>query len=233
MDSLLELSLDTKAFLDSAHVVLNGLAVQHYLLHIEKMTTFPDVQQMRIGLLPNVIDERGQQQPESVFCAIPRGSEVKDGFKDVTFRELANAINRASWFLEETLGKSTNFDTLCYMGPSDLRYSVLAIAAVKTGHKPFWSSPRNSHEGHISLMGSTKCKYFLTPAEMPPGVAAIIDELNLRHVVVPDEAVWMNPEPVPHYPYGKSYDEAMYDPFLVLHTSGTSGKYKSGSQSMF
>lgn len=185
----------------------------------------PNVEELKVELLPDVIDRRGRENPDSVFCAVPCGLEVKDGFRDVTFFEFANAINRASWFLEKCLGKSTNFDVLCYLGPSDLRYSILAIAAVKTGHTAFWSSPRNSHEGHVSLMKATKCKYFLTPATVPPGVMPIIEELGIRHVVIPEQNAWMDPTPVENYPLGKKYEDAMYDPFLVIHTSGTSGTF--------
>lgn len=186
--------------------------------------SIPDLNKLNIELFPDIINRLGRESPERVFCAVPRGSEVSDGFRDVTFRMFANATSRAAWFIEQSIGTSTTCETICYLGPSDLRYCILVIAAAKAGYKTLFSSPRNSHEGHLHLLRATQCKYFLTPAEVPPGVQRIIDDLQIRHIIVPEEAVLMDPTLVPEYHMSKSYEDAMSDPFLVLHTSGTSGK---------
>ncbi|KAB8295043.1 hypothetical protein EYC80_006986 [Monilinia laxa] len=41
----------------------------------------------------------------------------------------------ASFWIEEKLGTGENFQCIAYIGPHDLRYILLTIAAIKTGHK--------------------------------------------------------------------------------------------------
>ena len=86
-------------------------------------------------LLPSLIDEIAQSSPEAPFVAISRSLDVHNGFRDVSYRELARAINKFSWWIERNIGKSQTFETLGYLGPLDLRYPLLILAAVKTGHK--------------------------------------------------------------------------------------------------
>lgn len=86
-------------------------------------------------LIPDIIDERARESPSQPFASIPRSSRVEDGFKDVTYGQLGNAINACAWWIEKELGKGENFRTLTYIGPSDLRYAIITVGAIKTGHK--------------------------------------------------------------------------------------------------
>lgn len=81
------------------------------------------------------VDEIADKTPEKMFACIPRTSNLKDGFRDVTFRDFARATDRIAWWLEGLLGKSTTFETLAYIGPFDLRYFFLIIAAPKAGYQ--------------------------------------------------------------------------------------------------
>ena len=85
-------------------------------------------------LLPVVIDHCANKNPTRVWASIPRRENVANGFQDITYREFANAIDKASWWLESILGKGRGlFETFGYIGPNDIRYPVLAIAAIKLG----------------------------------------------------------------------------------------------------
>ncbi len=86
-------------------------------------------------LLPVLVDEIARNDPQRPFVSLPRSSNPEDGFEDVTYHSFANAINRAAWWLETKLGKSQNFEVLAYTGPSDIRYPIIAYAAVKAGYK--------------------------------------------------------------------------------------------------
>lgn len=175
--------------------------------------------------IPAVWDKIAREEPDRIVVSIPIGNEVQDGFQDVSARIMADAINRAAWFIEGELGRSDNFQTLCYLGPSDLRYPILLSAAAKAGYKTFWTSPRNSFEGHIRLMEATECSIFLTPAVVPPGVAEIMEKLGMRHVVVPELKEWLvGTGPAKDYEFNKTYDELCHDPLTVIHTSGSTGE---------
>ncbi|MCJ1373904.1 hypothetical protein MMC20_005134 [Loxospora ochrophaea] len=86
-------------------------------------------------LLPRVVDELAQVDPERVYASIPIAPDVCQGFRDVTIRDMASAANSMAWWLEKTVGKSDDFETLSYMGITDLRYPIIFLAAVKCGYK--------------------------------------------------------------------------------------------------
>src|SRR5271170_6641399 len=84
-------------------------------------------------LLPNIVDFNAISLPTRVYALIPRSVSLSDGLQALTYKDFANAINRVSWWLDGVLGESLAFDTFAYIGPKDIRYSVLAVAAIKTG----------------------------------------------------------------------------------------------------
>lgn len=88
-------------------------------------------------LVTVTIDELATDQPSRVFASVPRSSNPKDGFRDITFLDLSRAINRAAWWIEDTFGKSESFETIAYMGPSDPRYFIMALGVNKAGWKVF------------------------------------------------------------------------------------------------
>lgn len=89
-------------------------------------------------LMVQVIDDVAERDPERKVCAVPKGSEISDGFFDLTFRELAHAVNYMSWWIIEAFGHSSTMETLTYLGANDIRYLVMVMACNKTGYKVRW-----------------------------------------------------------------------------------------------
>jgi hypothetical protein len=85
-------------------------------------------------LIPVTVDQIAHLTPNKTLACIPFTYDLKDGFRDVSFGDFARAVDRTAWWLESSLGKSTTFTTLAYIGPSDLRYFILIIAACKVGY---------------------------------------------------------------------------------------------------
>lgn len=83
-----------------------------------------------LRLIPCAIDEAARLHSQDIFASFPISRVVTDGFRNVTYGELANAINRAALWLEESGCQS---EPLAYLAPSDLRHVILAVAAVKVG----------------------------------------------------------------------------------------------------
>lgn len=72
-------------------------------------------------LVPHVIDDLAQQDPLRVLYEVPVGGDLSKGYHRVTTAQYANAINRASWWLEDKLGKPKGgFPTVGYIGPGKL-----------------------------------------------------------------------------------------------------------------
>lgn len=86
-------------------------------------------------LLANVIDSHATNNPTRVWASVPVNDEdLTQGFRDITYKEFADAINLASWWLAQNVANATApFQTIAYSGPKDLRYPILAMAAVKCG----------------------------------------------------------------------------------------------------
>ncbi|CAF9913655.1 MAG: hypothetical protein ALECFALPRED_008933 [Alectoria fallacina] len=174
-------------------------------------------------LIPTLIDETAYANPNGIYCFLPKGTAVEHGFDSVTYNGLANAIDRCSHWMEAQLGRGQSFNTVAYLGPSDLLTTIIIVAAIKTGHKALLASPRNSLHAHVNLLDSTQCHILITPATAPPVTKEILSQRQMRHVLVPSLQNWLREEAVSVYPYEKTFEEARYEPFVVVHTSGSTG----------
>ena len=85
-------------------------------------------------LLPALVDEIATIDPERTFASIPKSSDIGDGFVDVSYRKFAKAVNRCAWWLTRELGEHVGPKTVLYLGPLDLRYLIIILAAAKAGH---------------------------------------------------------------------------------------------------
>jgi hypothetical protein len=86
-------------------------------------------------LMPVVVDQIANSQPDLLYASVPLTASIGDGFKGVTFLDIASATNSVAAWIDRTYGRSANFDTIAYMGIGDLRYVVVFLAAVKCGYK--------------------------------------------------------------------------------------------------
>jgi hypothetical protein len=87
-------------------------------------------------ILVNIVDHMGRQVPRALFAEFPISpASYKAGTRKITYGDLANAVNGVAWWLEKTLGRGKNFETLAYVGSNDMRYNVMLLAAVKAGYK--------------------------------------------------------------------------------------------------
>jgi|SRR5687767_8908413 acyl-CoA synthetase (AMP-forming)/AMP-acid ligase II len=86
-------------------------------------------------LLPQVVDHYAKTEPDRVYASIPRSTtELSDGFEDVSMTRLASIVNRMAWWLEDRIGRG-ELDAIAYIGPADIRYAAIFLAAVKCGYK--------------------------------------------------------------------------------------------------
>ncbi|PVH73918.1 putative AMP dependent ligase/synthetase [Cadophora sp. DSE1049] len=175
-------------------------------------------------LLPIILENRAKSDPYGVWAKFPISSSTyKEGFRSATHLELLNAVNKLAWLLEESLGRSENFETIAYLGPNDLRSIIVVLAGIKTGYKTFLPSPRNSKAAHHSLLTRLECKVLLTTTPELPSVSMIVEDHPMKKLQIPALVDLLSASETPHYPYDASYEEAKNDPIFVLHTSGSTG----------
>jgi hypothetical protein len=100
------------------------------------MTPSYDITSIGRRLLPHIIDERAKNGYERPYALYPLTKDPADGFKAISYARLANAINRASWWLEKELPRAEEKQhAFAYLGANDLRYVVFVLATIKTGRK--------------------------------------------------------------------------------------------------
>jgi acyl-CoA synthetase (AMP-forming)/AMP-acid ligase II len=83
-------------------------------------------------------------------------------------------------------------------------------------------SPKNSLDGHLSVLEAADCNIWLTTADYSQN-HEILDKRPMQTVQLPSLTDVLDPKKVEMYPYNKTYDEAKDDSCWVLHTSGSTG----------
>lgn len=86
-------------------------------------------------LLPQVLDEHARRKPDRLYAAIPRSTDISQGYRDISCHDMANAVNGVARWLGSKVGHSDKVETLAYMGIADLRITILFLGAMKCGYK--------------------------------------------------------------------------------------------------
>jgi acyl-CoA synthetase (AMP-forming)/AMP-acid ligase II len=179
-------------------------------------------------LFVHIVDERAQREPDREWVSIPKSSSPKDGWKKITYKQAANAINRVAHKLVSSTGLpgKGEFPTVAYIGPNDIRYLVFALGAVKAGYKALFISPRNPQEGQLNLFEQTDCNIIWFEAAYKDMVQSWVQERDMHALMTFPVDAWFPEEHITPYPYDKTFEEAEWDPLLILHTSGSTGMPK-------
>lgn len=176
-------------------------------------------------LIPQVLDEVAESEPSREFISVPRSSNPQDGWKPISYKQIANAVNRIAQRIIDKRGKPEpgSFPTLTYIGPNDARYMIIMIACIKAGYKALLISPRNSFEGQMNLFEKTDCHIICFDSSFKDVIQPLLEERPMDAIMVSSADAWLSDDEVPHFPYTKTYEEAQNDPVVVLHTSGSTG----------
>lgn len=85
-------------------------------------------------LLPSIIDEIAFTDAKRTFALVPKTANPEDGFTEIDFGCFARAIDACAWWLQRELGGPFTPKTVAYLGPLDLMYHIVSLAATKVGH---------------------------------------------------------------------------------------------------
>ncbi|CEJ59944.1 hypothetical protein PMG11_08542 [Penicillium brasilianum] len=180
-------------------------------------------------ILVSVIESRARNVSSKPWVSLPvNEQDLSQGYKDVSFWQLNNYANHAANWLRENLPQTLEtFQCFAYAGPKDLRYSILAVAAAKLQKVMVMPSPLITPEAQNRILSVKNCKIYLRPASMADKVAEILKETHgFQVITVPEIEEIMKEEEAPVFTYPKSWEEGKDDPWLVFHTSGTTGNPK-------
>lgn len=177
-------------------------------------------------LIVDIIDARAATTPDKEWLSVPRTSNPKDGWRTITYNQAANAVNLAAHKITNFSGPPdppSSFPTVAYIGSNDARYFAFALGAVKAGYQALFISPRNSQEGQLNLFGLTNCHFICFDTTFSSIVSPWLQERDMRAIVAAPFENWFPTEKVKPFPYNKTFEQAEWDPLLLLHTSGTTG----------
>ncbi|PYI09495.1 acetyl-CoA synthetase-like protein [Aspergillus sclerotiicarbonarius CBS 121057] len=175
-------------------------------------------------LLPHIIDYHARENPDRVFAVIPQSNDIADGFRDVTMPVMATAINHMAWWIDQTcrhvLDGTPRDRVLAYIGPPDLRYSILLMAVIKCGSKVLFISPRNAPEHNRTLLQQAKVNVLLHADSLSAMAVQLRGSLPAVAVPLLTEMLDSKPE---HYPFDGTFAELQNVACLILHSSGSTG----------
>lgn len=178
-------------------------------------------------LFPNLVDGLSQTRPHGIYAEIPKSlTSCEAGFRKVTYRQLASAINGAAIFLAGKVGKEPK--VLAYVGANDIGYVAYILGAVKVGHTILSVAPRNTQADHASLFAAADCQTVLTP--VPPYSSTVE---NIMTGVQPTPSIVHVPtlfdlldRQYAHYPYRKTFAASKDEKLVMVQTSGTTSTPK-------
>ncbi|EME40944.1 hypothetical protein DOTSEDRAFT_137074, partial [Dothistroma septosporum NZE10] len=175
-------------------------------------------------LLPSVVDDIAKHAPDTVFASTGRSSGT---FEDFTYAQLANAVDRtAQWLQSQASSQLQLRSTMAYLGPSDLRYIALILAALKVGIVMFLPSPHNPVEAQKELLRATSSQVLVCSKDFGQTGADVIADSEVPIAILPELAELFDDARIEHMPYEKKYAREKDQPFVILHTSGTTGTPK-------
>ncbi|KAF2202541.1 putative AMP-binding enzyme [Delitschia confertaspora ATCC 74209] len=180
-------------------------------------------------LLVSLIDHYALTDPSRVWAALPIDeNDLSKGFRDITYKQFANAIDYTASRLQELLGTaSTPFETIAYAGPKDIRYAIIAVATAKMRRKLLVPSPYAAVKAQAHLLNESGCRSFLYGGGAPFRAVAesVISESEngIGLVKVPELKEILEAESVTPVPFTRTWEEAKDEPWMIFHTSGTTG----------
>ena len=91
-------------------------------------------------------------------------------------------------------------------------------------------SPLITPEAQLRVLEKKNCKLYLRPVEMAAPVDAVLKTVSdVETITVPNSEEFLRDEEAAPMVYGKTWEEGKNDPWMVFHTSGTTGMYFSFS----
>ncbi|KAK8080922.1 Non-canonical non-ribosomal peptide synthetase FUB8 [Apiospora hydei] len=174
---------------------------------------------------PHIVDANAVEKPDAEWISIPNSSNPKDGWRVITWKEFGNAVNACCHRIIAKLGEApkNEFPTITYIGANDARYFVLMLAAVKTGYKCLFVSPRNTMEGQLNLFDKTDCHMLAYSESHRTMVQPWLEKRHMHSLEVASYDDWFPKEDVPVFHWSKTWEEGRWEPLCVLHTSGSTG----------
>ncbi|KAI9925939.1 hypothetical protein MW887_005745 [Aspergillus wentii] len=174
-------------------------------------------------LICHVVDELALNKPEQLFCVHPISNDLAQGWRHISMKDLADAVNYTAWWIEKTIGVGTGAEPITYIGTNDARYVAFFLACLKTGHVALLLSPRNSTAASLHILGATRCSKIVYSDSRRKFVGQLQDaDVGIRSWEMPD--LWkVFGQKSAVYPFTARYDDVEDQAAVIIHSSGSTG----------
>ncbi|KAL4807921.1 hypothetical protein BDV18DRAFT_168140 [Aspergillus unguis] len=170
-----------------------------------------------------IVDSLAASNPTQRIGVIP----FEGGFKDLTVKEVSQAVDATAWWIEKQIGKATHPETIAYMGANDVRYMIFVLASQKAGYQTLLPSTRLSNDAYQHLLTTLDCKKFFYTNEKQRQASGIQSfRPDIGFFGVPEVEKILDVHGSGSYPYKDTFDEAKDKVALIIHSSGTTGMPK-------
>ena len=88
-------------------------------------------------LLPETLRYLARTEPDRIYASIPKSGNLEDGFLEISFRDMDRMVSALTGWVEDTWGRSSDFETIAYIGIPDLRSAVVFFATIINGYNVF------------------------------------------------------------------------------------------------
>jgi acyl-coenzyme A synthetase/AMP-(fatty) acid ligase len=171
------------------------------------------------------VDRIARETPDRPWGAVPIDDfDLPKGWRDITFKQVARAVDRWCEWLEPKIGRGNGQDPVAYIAATmDVRPVFLLFALNKLGFILLSSAPRNSLQMHHHLFDKTGATILLHSKEFPG--AAIVGDRDMRRFEVPSFDYFLSddsPEPR-QYTDDREWQKYKNKPMVIVHTSGSTG----------
>ncbi|KAF5863882.1 hypothetical protein ETB97_009168 [Aspergillus alliaceus] len=172
-------------------------------------------------LLPTIIDELARDDPDGLWIEYPTSPTSFDaGYSQITYAELANAVNGVANCITSALGRDNTGEPLAWLAPNSPLCSITLIAAMKAGFKLFLVSERNTVAQNHMLFEDVECSTIITTNAAFPKVGATLRGRSISVIELPlfDQLLH---ETQRRYEYNKELKCLYYETAVIIHTPGS------------
>ncbi|KAI1361904.1 Pyoverdine/dityrosine biosynthesis protein-domain-containing protein [Xylaria arbuscula] len=172
-------------------------------------------------LLPHIMDSLALEEPSRIVFSLPTYDGDSFSLRDISAHVFAQAVNKLCWWLRRKAGKSNSVLPIGYIGPSDLRYVLLVYACVKVGYAALFLSPESSTEDTIAVVEQANMNILVTAGEVAaiPIASEVLQKRPMKVLQLPLLDHLLDSTSAKPFPYTKTFDEAINDPFCYVTIS--------------
>ncbi|KNG87145.1 hypothetical protein ANOM_004785 [Aspergillus nomiae NRRL 13137] len=175
-------------------------------------------------LLPTIIDELARDEPNGLWIEYPTSpTDLNAGYSQITYAELANAVNGVANCITSALGRDNTGESLAWLAPNSPLCSITLIAAMKAGFKLCLMSERNTVAQNHKLLEDVECSIIITTNAVFPQVRATLRGKQISVIELPLFEQLLH-EHQRRYEYNKELKLLYYETALIIHNPCCTGK---------